>query len=349
MKSNNAMNSNNINREQYFKIVRAGLTLGEISFSRDLILKWLIYFPGDLYASLLYAQILNEEKNFNQSVHVVKGILETDPEFLEAAELLLDSYLSQGREKLTKIDDDFIYQVANVVFALSGEVHNNFKPLQWGNNIRQARVYLTNKELTKAKEKIRAALIELPEHPLIMITHLECLDLNPNIALEKKIEIGREYRQKHPSSILNQILLSDWLMEYGEIDKAVAYLHEAATKDVGGQVPRRWWGENYLYKSIWPEKLELNLDIPIPGRVAALLGWNRLTVKENDFTGEQKYPQKDIQSTNKENKNQHFKDDSLLFLDDEIDEELLVLLGQEINLNANDSDDESQKKERKKQ
>jgi len=125
MKSNNVMNSNKINREQYFKIVRAGLTLGEISFSRDMILKWLIYFPGDLYASLLYAQILSESRKIDQSVHVLKGILETDPEFLEAAELLLTCYLSQRREKLTNVDEDYIYQVANMVFTLGGEVQNN--------------------------------------------------------------------------------------------------------------------------------------------------------------------------------------------------------------------------------
>lgn len=337
MKSNSVKNSNILRREQYFELIRAGLTLGEVSFSRDLILKWLIYYPGDLYASLLYAKTLFMEQRFDQAIHVLSGILLTDPEFREAAELLLTCYITRGNEKGSD-DEDLVTQVATHVLALGGNIPSTLKPLPWGEDIRQVRSKLSSEKYHQVKERIRAALIEFPNEPIIMVTHLEYLDLNANIKLDNKIDIGSEYRQRIPDCVLNQILLADWLMESGEIDKAVAYLHDAATKDIDGQVPKRWWGEKYLYQSIWPDTLELDLSIPIPGKVSALLSWNRLTVDETDIVVEPNIAHDYDNKTIAEDSYSPDHED-LLNLHDEIDEELLVLLGQELDSRGDKGDD----------
>jgi hypothetical protein len=65
-------------------------------------------------------------------------------------------------------------------------------------------------------------------------------------------------------------------MESGDAHQAVALLHQAAARDVSGQVSRRLWGERHPYRSLWPEDLELSLDMQVPAGVAAGLGWNRL-------------------------------------------------------------------------
>ncbi len=66
------------------------------------------------------------------------------------------------------------------------------------------------------------------------------------------------------------------LMSGGEPEKAVALLHEAASGDVGGQIAARMWGAEHPYRSLWPDRLDIDLDIPIPASVSAILGWNRL-------------------------------------------------------------------------
>ena len=84
------------------------------------------------------------------------------------------------------------------------------------------------------------------------------------------------YRQRWPNCQHFTLLLSDALMDGGEPDQAVALLHEIAAQDVSGQVACRLWGENHPYRNLWPEDLCINLDIPIPVSIAAVLGWNRL-------------------------------------------------------------------------
>ena len=83
-----ASNDHKIIRERYLNIVRASLTVGQTSFARDMILNWLANYPGDLYAGLLYAEVLMSENRHRQSMQVSRGLLKVDPEFLTAARLL---------------------------------------------------------------------------------------------------------------------------------------------------------------------------------------------------------------------------------------------------------------------
>jgi hypothetical protein len=53
-----------------------------------------------------------------------------------------------------------------------------------------------------------------------------------------------------------------------------------AASDTGAQIPIRLWGEDFPYKSLWPEKLEIEFTLGVPSNVAAALGWNQLGVPE---------------------------------------------------------------------
>ncbi len=57
-------------------------------------------------------------------------------------------------------------------------------------------------------------------------------------------------------------------------------MHQAAARDVGGQVVRRMWGAVHPFRSLWPERLELELGLLVPAEVTARLGWNRLSAGE---------------------------------------------------------------------
>jgi hypothetical protein len=63
--------------------------------------------------------------------------------------------------------------------------------------------------------------------------------------------------------------------------------------DITGQVPGRLWGKDNPYQSLWPAKLEISpgcanspQNIPIPARVAAAYGWNRLPSASYELQGE---------------------------------------------------------------
>jgi hypothetical protein len=70
--------------------------------------------------------------------------------------------------------------------------------------------------------------------------------------------------------------LANWSLERGQSDQAVALLHQAASRDVAGQVVRRMWGVDHPFRTLWPERLQLKLTLMVPAVVLANLGWNRL-------------------------------------------------------------------------
>ena len=50
------------------------------------------------------------------------------------------------------------------------------------------------------------------------------------------------YHQTWPDCLPVMLYLAKWGMEFGQSDLAVALVHQAAARDVGGQVVRRLWG-----------------------------------------------------------------------------------------------------------
>jgi hypothetical protein len=65
-------------------------------------------------------------------------------------------------------------------------------------------------------------------------------------------------------------------MENGEESLAINLLHQCVANYAGGQAPNRLWGTNFRYRPLWPDKLEIEFELPIPAEVASILGWNKL-------------------------------------------------------------------------
>ncbi len=112
---------------------------------------------------------------------------------------------------------------------------------------------------------------------LAVVTHLQYLAKSDSIPIQSKLEIGENYHKKMSDCLVVKLSLAHWLVESGNGDKAVVLLHEAAARDINGQVARRLWDDNNPYQRVWPEKLELPINFPIPGDVASFLGWNQIS------------------------------------------------------------------------
>jgi len=276
-----AVDQPTISRKTAIKILRAALSAQEFRFAREAALAWLTTYPGDLLVGLLYAQALAGEKRYNQAIPVLEGLCEADPEFLQAAELLLQIEMQIAARQLP---DALAY-----VLALGGKVGDQETVATWGRQLWFSRVALRRGNFDQAEQLIRQALAANPPTPLVAVTHLQILEAQGHASLQAKRSLGEFYHQSWPNCLQCTLLLADWLMDSGEADKAVGLLHEAAARDVDGQVPKRLWGAEHNYQTIWPEELEINLTIPVPAGVAAVLGWNQLPsgeVPKEDFSPE---------------------------------------------------------------
>jgi hypothetical protein len=285
-----------LSRDQYLQVVGAGLAARQNPFARQAILHWLATYPGDLLAGLYYAHLLVSEGRLVQVLPVLQGLCIADPEFTEAVELLLkvvehlqnhrevedprksliaaDSAASRKRlEQLGALENSVRAQW----FALVGQGRGRKTLAAWGGPLWYARQALGQGDLTLAHTLLHDVLEQEPAHPLAAVTHLQLLAADPNIALETKYETARAYHQTWADCLPVMLYLAKWCMESGQSDLAVALLHQAASRDVGGQVVRRLWGAGHLFRSLWPERLELELDLIVPAEVTARLGWNRLS------------------------------------------------------------------------
>jgi hypothetical protein len=277
------------------QIVAAGLAERKNIFARQAILHWLATYPGDLLAGLYYGRVLVSENRLVQALPVLQGLCVTDPEFTEAVELLLklvehlqdhaedaaprktqivgDSALS--RKRLTQLG-----ALGNATraqwFALVGKSRDQKTFASWGGPLWYARQALQQGDLHLADTLLRDVLEHEPAHPLVAMTHLQLLAADSTITLKTRYETARAYHQTWPDCLPCMLYLARWCMEWGQTDLAVALVHQVAARDVGGQVVRRLWGERHPFRSLWPERLQLIMDLLVPAEVMAGLGWNRL-------------------------------------------------------------------------
>lgn len=295
-----------LSRSTYLSVVRAGLKAGNYRFAREAAIAWLATFPGDLWMSLCYGQALVGEERLTQALPILQGLCMVDPEYQEAAcelyklqEILVRRNLVEPvGEAASTINLENTALNRKIVFApgqaidayyyvLTGAAEDEKKLPDWATDLRLARWYLEQKQFAQAEQMIRQVLSLQVMHPLIAVTHLHYLAQNQAIHnLEIRQKSAARYTKAWPDSLVCSLYHADWQLENDDSTQAVALLHQAAARDVGGQVPRRIWGDSHPYLPLWPENLQLNFSQSIPADVAAILGWNRLPSQVDGQPGE---------------------------------------------------------------
>jgi tetratricopeptide (TPR) repeat protein len=255
-------------REVFITMLRAAIMAHEYRFAREAGLVWLAAFPGDLLVNLLYAQALLGEGRSRQALPVLHGLVQTDPEFLEANQALLKAEEQVEARSLP-------HTMASAL-ALGSPGLQQQTVATWGRQLWFARQALERGELEQAHQLIAQVLAADPPIPLAGVTHLLILEADENATSQAKTNLASFYQERWPGCLQFSLTLAKCYMDSGQADKAVAYLHQAAARDVGGQVAMRLWGADHPYQSIWPQDLTIGLDLPVPANVAAILGWNRL-------------------------------------------------------------------------
>jgi len=278
-------------RSEYFSIIQSGLAANQYPFVRQAILSWLAAYPGDLKAGLLYAQLLIGEQRYSQAVRVLQGLCEADPEYFEAVDILQEviqtARVNLVNPSLTVHPPSEMEKIVALQaiaqahrFALDGHKLSQDQSVAWGGPVGLARQAIQNKDWSLADALLGEALGQETTHPLIGVTHLQFLALNPSAAPEIRYQIAHDYHERWPDTLQFMLYLADWTFDGVQSGPAVALLHMAAARDVDGQVARRMWGAKHPYRSLWPDRLELKLNSMVPAVVTAMLGWNRLSAPQ---------------------------------------------------------------------
>jgi len=306
-----------VNRDLFLEIIETAQFMGVHRFARQALLAWLAAFPGDLPINLLHAQVLIKAGHPDQAIPILERLCRADPEYLEAAQTRLDAEfrlravadkqqnLGSGQE--TSQRNSSVGQALGCLLALGGDPHANVNMKKavektpsvpvWSGQIRVARQALQQRgnsrlktilTLDKAELTLHQALADKIPTPLAGVTHLQLLRLK-GMPIQSLRSLASHYHQRWPDCLQFNLLLGEALLESDQAELGVSWLHQAASRDVTGQVARRLWGEEHPYLSLWPAELEIWLDVPIPADVATALGWNQLPEGERQLNTKAQY------------------------------------------------------------
>lgn len=283
-----------LSRQSLLEILDAALGAKEYHFAYQLAQKWLTLYPGDLQASLAFGRALLGGGRFTESLTVLRGLSQADPEnrdiidallAAESATILNSPALTHTPANQTDVPirSDVLIRIDNWLVALTGKstsqpvakMNGEPKP-EWGERLYAIRKDIQAGNLESAEEAIPGLLGANINSPLVAVTHLRLLQADPETPLLARRTLAEFYHQQWPDCLPISLMLAEWLGREGETDRAVSLLHQAVARDIGGTVPINLWGENHPYKSLWPEKPGMILEMVLPASVTARLGWNQL-------------------------------------------------------------------------
>ncbi len=293
-----------LNRDLFLEMVENAFFMGKIRFARQAILAWLANYSGDLPVNLLYAHALLKSSLPDQALPVLERLCRIDPEYLEAVRLRLDAILRLQADKEQRAGSTYSLgdssssraagEALGCLLALGGHLdpeQSSGKPTAkspslpaWTQQIKFARQALGKKDgshmksvlsLDNAEDALHRALaVDIPT-PLGAITHLQLLRLKGMRAQSLRSLTGH-YHQRWPDCLYFHLIFAEAMLESADAEQGVTWLHQAAARDITGQVAERMWGPAHPYQAIWPKQLEIWLDVPIPAEIATVMGWNQL-------------------------------------------------------------------------
>ncbi|MFN2304219.1 MAG: hypothetical protein ACK2TV_10865, partial [Anaerolineales bacterium] len=166
-------------------------------------------------------------------------------------------------------------------------------------------------DLGTAMQKIHECLVQDPLSPLPAILHLKLANKSGN--QEMLNNLSEIYESRWPKCLPINIIRALSELEQGKDPQAVERLHWVASQDSAGQVIQNLMGSKHRFLSLWPEKLEIYFDIPIPASVSAHLGWNKLSsgeMSEPEFKTSLNQPSVDVNYANEETQKIIISEDS---------------------------------------
>lgn len=261
-------------REDVLAMLRSAAAAGERRFLRQLALKWLTQYAGDLEVGYWLAKDWADEGKPEQASAILSRVCTLDPEFGEAQSALA-AVLS-----LTRGDTAAETRVAwSNAYALGNKNVPGGALLAWADGLRDAREALAKGDAASAHSSIMGVLVAEEDSALVAVTHVRCALAAGST--REAVNLAGIYHSRWPDSVVFTLVLGDARVKSGRDVEGMALLRDCVSRDVAGQVAVRLWGADHPYSRLWPADLSISLDIPIPAIVGEALGLNVLPSGQN--------------------------------------------------------------------
>lgn len=253
-----------LDRYRFLTILNAARECDEFQFAKQATMLWLVNFPGDLFVK--YLQAVNFEKlgKRQQAINQLKKLIEQDPFFIEPNKALKE--ISSSEEKQA-------YYNSLLSFLMKEPAKSDIKE-KWLLPIWNARIALQKENFYKANNLIHQSLLDDPPSPIPAVMHLKTAYKMGN--QEMMNNLSEIYLQKWPKCLQINVIKAISEMDQDQESAAVERLHYVAAHDSAGQVVTRLMGSQHRFRSLWPDRMEIYFDLPIPASVSTYLGWNQL-------------------------------------------------------------------------
>lgn len=252
-----------VSKSDFEKIVIAGIKVGEFSFLKGLIEKWLSHFPNDLQCEYFLSNIAYLEDKSNDAIEKISSLLLCDPENVEAYELLY---------KLDAVIDK--KAVASFIHVLTGKIIDISTIYPWAVTLRAVRNGIRKREYAHSETLLRNLLGQENNNPLVAIEHCRLSSIKDASPLFR--HLAEIYNNRWPECLQFKIFTALAMIKTNEEAEAVKILHSCLSQDPEGIVVRRTLGMSHEFLSLWQNDQSIELDAQIPSSIAVALKWNLL-------------------------------------------------------------------------
>jgi hypothetical protein len=237
-------------------------------FAKQACLEWLTRWPGDfrVRAHLVDAYCLGEE--FEAAVPQLQQVIEADPESARPYRTFSAILRRIGRAAPAAESDGCLFGLD----ALSGTPTG--LP-EWSDTLLAALHLMRSGRWEEARLSAETVLRAAPAQPLPAVVHLQALVRLAEYPVA--LSTGKEYRKSWPGCAAILLLMAQASIASGHNADGVEFLHAASVADPAGEVADRYLGSLNPYRSLWPQRMQLDLSIGLPAEVASAAGWNRLS------------------------------------------------------------------------
>jgi hypothetical protein len=253
-----------ITRRKFLLIANEAIAVQAKQFTRQLIKRWLDDFPYDLNVNLLNAKSLLLDGKASDAITVLQEILQRDPEYLDAHEILAQVATGSIKE-----------ESAAAARVLPGMIKDcEIAPeIPWTPAYVSARKLYDAGKIDEAESEL-FMVIAATENPLPAILHIRITAATKDATTVKTL--ASIYTNRWPNALQFKLFLAAAKLELGESVDGMELMRVCAARDVSGQVAKRIWGPQHMYAPIWSDDLQINFAFPIPADIATRLGWNAL-------------------------------------------------------------------------
>ncbi len=257
-------------RSDLLQLLEAGLAAGQPAYVRQAAQRYLLDWPGDLAVQLALARAYAAEGRAHTAVDMLTSLVAADPEAAAAHRLLAD-------QQRVLIDPNAAALAEASAHVLDGLGQRGALP-DWAMAARAA--YLADHigDWDTAQREAQLALRAAPTPgggvPLVSLLAVSAVWHAGRLDLARPLVDG--FHARWPEVVAFRLCLAESLMAAGDHTQAIGLLHDAASKDVGGQVVVRHWGKNHPYRALWDNAASPSLPGPLPAELMAMLGLNQL-------------------------------------------------------------------------